>query len=349
MKKLTLADKLAKKSFMSEKFRQSWSGHMQAFGPILEPAFVEDYQSLTHLCAALNLISNRKLEQALKKLQLLQKRVETDADKAAWLFCMGLVFDMAGVKDAMVDFYQQAAAVGHRFYLPYLKVAKAAHMDGAFDVAAENYEMGISCLREMEQKGQVLMILASAYSNYASVLTMMHRFEEAHAMLDASMDAMPVLPGRSGTHGVLFAAEGNWAVSDAAMEALAAENPMLFEHTKKVVEEIRQGKHPQFFVQEIAQEQIDAFWAWFAENEGAVAGCLAADAYAEAFALVQPRLRELFPFMERDLDIAFQPVEEGIRLIFADYYAVGLRDGYEKLIAACPANLENPWIFEIEH
>ena len=349
MKKMTLADKLAKKSFMSEKFQQSWSGHMQAFGPILEPAFAEDYQSLTHLCAALNLISNRKLEQALKKLQLLQKRCETDADKAAWLFCMGLVFDMAGVKDAMVDFYQQAAAVGHRFYLPYLKVAKAAHMDGAFDVAAQNYEMGISCLAEMKQEGQVPMILASAYSNYASVLTMMHRFEEAHSALDASMDAMPVLPGRSGTHGVLFAAEGNWTVADAAMEALKSETPMLFEQTEKVVEEIRKGKHPQFFVQEINEEDLAAFWAWFVENEGAVAGCLAANAYTEAFGLVQPQLRALFPFMERDLDSAFQPVEEGIRLIFADYYAVGLRDGYEKLIAACPADLENPWIFEIEH
>lgn len=51
MKKQTLADKLAQKSFNSPKFQESWAVHMQAFGPILEPAFAEDYQARVHLTA----------------------------------------------------------------------------------------------------------------------------------------------------------------------------------------------------------------------------------------------------------------------------------------------------------
>ena len=61
MKKLSFADKLARKSFESAKFQQSWQVHYQAFGPILEPAFVENYQAKIHLTAALNFISNRNL------------------------------------------------------------------------------------------------------------------------------------------------------------------------------------------------------------------------------------------------------------------------------------------------
>lgn len=349
MKKMTLADKLAKKTFESAAIQKSWQGHMQAFGPILAPAFVDDYQTKTHLCAALNFISNRDLEKALKKLQPLQEKCETDADKTAWLFCMGLVFDMAGVTDVMVDFYQQAAQYGHRFYLPYLKVAKAAHIDGAFDVAAENYEIGIDCLRHGEYNDQTRVVLGSACSNYASALTMMHRFEDAHAMLDASMDYMPVLPGRSGTHAVLFAAEGNWEVVDAAMAALESESAELYAQTKKVVDAIRDGTQPRFFTREIAAEDLEAFWTWFGETEGDIAACLAEERYDAAFAMVQPKLTALFFFMERNLDLAFQPTEEGIRVILADYYAVALRDGYEQLIAAKPETLENPWIFVIEH
>ena len=349
MKKLSFADKLAKKTFESEMIQKSWRGHMQAFGPILAPAFVEDYQTKTHLCAALNFISNRDLEKGLNKLKPLQEKCETDADKAAWLFFMGVIFEMAGVEEAMVDCYRQAGEYGHRFYLPYLKVAKAAHGESSFDVAAEYYALGIDCLREGEQNDQSRMVLAAACSNYASVLTMMHRFADAHEMLDASAEAMPVFPGRSGTAAVLFAAEGNWAAADAAMDAFAAEAPELYEQTKKNVDAIRAGTQPHFFVRDVDAQAVADFWTWFAEQEGTIAAYLADECYNELFALVQPKLSELFPFMERGLDLAFQPVEEGIQVIFADYYAVALRKGYETLLAAKPDTFENPWIFEITH
>ena len=115
MAKLTLAEKLAKKTFESDMFQKSWQVHLQTFGPLLEPAFTDSYQARVHLTAALNLISRQDLKGGLEKLKELQKYVETDADKTAWLFFMGLVFDMAGVKEAMLDFYQQAAEFGHSF------------------------------------------------------------------------------------------------------------------------------------------------------------------------------------------------------------------------------------------
>ena len=68
-KKQTLADKLAKKTFDSPVIQKSWLAHMQVFGPILENAFVEDYQARIHLVAALNYISNRKISQGLAKLK----------------------------------------------------------------------------------------------------------------------------------------------------------------------------------------------------------------------------------------------------------------------------------------
>ena len=55
----TIADKLAEKTFHSATFQKSWNVHMQAFGPILQPAFENNYQAKVHLCAALSFMSNR--------------------------------------------------------------------------------------------------------------------------------------------------------------------------------------------------------------------------------------------------------------------------------------------------
>ena len=69
MKKLSLADKLAKKSFESESFQKSWAVHMQAFGPILEPAFAENPQVRIILINALNHISRREVKRGMELLK----------------------------------------------------------------------------------------------------------------------------------------------------------------------------------------------------------------------------------------------------------------------------------------
>ena len=74
MGKLSLAEKLAKKSFESDAIQKSWQVHLQMFGPILEPAFAGSYQARVHLTAALNHISTRDLKAGLVQyIQQIQK------------------------------------------------------------------------------------------------------------------------------------------------------------------------------------------------------------------------------------------------------------------------------------
>ena len=143
MKKLSFADKLAKKSFENAQFQKSWAVHMQAFGPILEPAFAEDYQAKIHLTAALNHLSAKNTAQALPKLQILEKHIETEADRTAWLFFMGLYHEISGDADQMLSYYTWANLYGHGFYLPYMKAAKFFLSERAFDRAVENYRAAI--------------------------------------------------------------------------------------------------------------------------------------------------------------------------------------------------------------
>ena len=209
MRKMTIADKLAKKSFDSPKFQQSWAVHMHSFGPILEPAFEENYPAKVHLTAALNLISSRQLAQGFDKLKQLQKFCETDADKTAFLFFMGVCFEMMGDQENMMDFYCAANEYGHSFYLPYIKVGKSYLSDHAYAPACENFRAAIDCFTAAGLDDQDRRILGSAYTNLATCLLMMHRYDEAQAALTTSRDLCPEAPGRSAVEAPLYALQGD--------------------------------------------------------------------------------------------------------------------------------------------
>ena len=208
MKKLSLADKLAKKSFENAQFQKSWAVHMQAFGPILEPAFAEDYQAKIHLTAALNHLSAKNTAQALPKLQLLEKHIETDVDRTAWLFFMGLYHEISGDADQMLSYYTWANLYGHGFYLPYMKAAKFFLSKRAFDRAAENYRAAIDCLNAAAPGPQTALLLGSAYANLASCMIGLQRCDEAEAALESSRNICPNLPGRDAVEEILQATRG---------------------------------------------------------------------------------------------------------------------------------------------
>lgn len=349
MKKETFADKLAKKSFDSKEMQESWAVHKNAFGPILEPAFVEDYQSRVHLVAALNKISRRDIMGGIKKLEKIQKSCVTDADRAAWLFFMGLAYEMAGARAQMLQCYQEAGTYHHGFYLPYLKVAKAAHTDAAYDVAEENYREAIGCFEGTVLGEAEKVILASAYTNLAACLVMMHRMDEAQASLDASVSIAASQPGREATEALLCAVKGEHERAKALLNSLTGMPPAMLEATVGVVDKIIAGTHPHFYPVEIGTEYIEEFQSWFTEKQNSLDTYLRAESYDNVFALMQPKLSELFPYMERDLEFGLNPLEQGYKISFVDFYMVGLRKHYEDLIQACPEEIAKNWKFEIVH
>ncbi len=346
MKKETIADKLARKSFESAAFQKSWRTHMAAFGPILVPAFPEDYQAKVHLAAALNKISSRDIKGGLDKLKVVQKYCQTNADKAAWCFFMGLCCEMAGATDQMIMMYQEADRFGHRFYMPYLKVAKQAYNDGALDVAEENYRDGIACFDATGLDDPSKAILGSAYTNLASCLTMMHRYDDAAAALETSKQLMPQIPGRTAAEAVLAAAMGQAELTAQLLDGVEAS---VQKATRQITEDILNRNHPHFHKVEIDEEQLAVFWAWFAAEEASLLTNLRAKAYETVLTKICSELQPLTPFQSRSPELGIEPGEEKFRILLADFYSVALHQTYEALLATMPGELEKNWMFEIRH
>ena len=225
--------------------RQSWEVHRQAFGPILEPAFAENQQVRILLINALNHISRREVKRGMELLKEIHPHCIYDEDRAAWAFFVGLCFEMGGAKEHGLEWYEKAGEVGHRFYLPYLKLAKAAHAAAQFEKAKGYYQTAIACLLEMSENDKEEIILGSAYTNLTSCLTMLHQYPEAEKDWNAAQQ-YPAQPGANATAAILYAAMGDAEKTAAHINRLKEKFPAWVPQTQQMTQQILNGTHPAF-------------------------------------------------------------------------------------------------------
>ena len=225
--------------------RQSWEAHRQAFGPILEPAFEDKLQVRIILINALNHISRCEIKRGMDLLKELRAHCENDYDMAAWTFFVGLGFEMAGSQERALQWYDEAEKFNHRFYLPYLKKAKAAHSRSDFDTAQKYYKTAIECLTEMSGGDRDEIAIGSTYSNLCSCLTMLHRYAEAEQALKEGQK-YPSRPGVEAAAAILYAAMGNKEKTAAYIEKLKETCPQWVEQTQIMTSQILNGSHPAF-------------------------------------------------------------------------------------------------------
>ena len=344
-----MTDKMAKEAFYDEKIQESWKAHTKVFGKILEPAFTDNLKARVFLTVALNKICNQDIQGGLFKLKQIGNACVTDADKAAWYFCVGLAHEMAGNRGEMIALYQEAGRCGHDFYLPYLKVAKCAYEDGVYDLAKENYLFAIRSLKNLETSVQTQGMLASAYSNLASCLTMMHNFDQAQEVLKISRKMVTALRGRDSIEAILLAAKGNAEEAKMCVAALKNNDPALYNQCKEVVDAIIDGKHPHFCPLEVEEKKIVEFWKWFVDNQKVLEEKMENQAVTEVHDQIQSKMTEVFPFMKRSVEFGLEKVTDGYKVILADFYMVSLAKGFEALLAECPKEVKVRWNFVLDH
>lgn len=221
--------------------RQSWEIHQQAFGPILEPAFAENPQVRILLINALNHISRRDMKRGMELLKEIHPHCIYDEDKAAWAFFVGLCFEMGSAAKQALEWYEKAGKIGHRFYLPYLKLAKAAHSASQFEAAKGYYLTAIDCLLEMPKKDADEEILGAAYANLSSCCIMMQRYTEAENAWNQAKK-YPLPNSSAATAAILYAALGNPEKSAEYLRLLEENCPALVLQAQETIRKIQDLK-----------------------------------------------------------------------------------------------------------
>lgn len=229
---------------LEDSLRQSWELHRQAFGPILEPAFTDDPQARLQLTLALNHISRRDVQRGMQLLKQLRPHCVCDEDHAAWAFFVGVGFEMLGDKEHMQEWYRRAGEYHHGFYLPYLKLAKAAHAAADFEAARELYEKALDCLLRMPEKDADIF-LGATYTNLTSCLTMLHRYPAAEQTWKQAQ-RYPRPDGSAAAASILYAAMGDAERCARYLELLKAEQAAMYGQAETVARQILRGEHPAF-------------------------------------------------------------------------------------------------------
>lgn len=324
---------------------QAWETHRRAFGPILDPAFKENPNVRIHLTAALNHISRREIKRGIEILEAIRAECICDADHAAWTFCIGLAFEMAGDQEKMVRWYEKAGEYGHRFYLPYLKIAKSSYLWLDYDRSAENYARGIECLLESERDAQNTAMLISSYINFCAVLTMMHRYEEAEAAWN-TVKRHPMPPAAYGTGALLYAAKRDAEKTKECLLALKKLVPMQYEPVKSRCEGIFEERNGHFSVIPFEEKAIADFWAWFEAHSQSISGMLA-QKREKALSLIAERLKEVCPLFLIEPRLHAKKTKTGFHLTVDDLYAKTLTSELPRLFAACPKTLYGAFSFSV--
>ena len=229
---------------------QSWEVHRQAFGPILEPMFEDAPQLRIVLVNALNHISRREMERGMQLLKQLQPHCVCDEDKAGYAFFVGLCFEMGGAAKQSFDWYEKANAIGHSFFLPYLKLAKTAQGAGELEKAKALYGQAIRCLLQAPQGVQNALakdevLLGAAYANLTSCLTMLRELEEAKAAWQEA-EKYPQQPAAYATAAILYAALKDRERCDEYLAKLDGTMPALLPQTRRTAYQILSNLHPAF-------------------------------------------------------------------------------------------------------
>ena len=186
---------MAKQTFESPQFKQSWANLTRLCGPILEPAFPDNFIARIHLCVGLNQASAGQLSQGLFQLQQLEKHLKTDADRCAYYFALGLSHDIAEDQEKMIAMYTKANEFGHKLHLPYVKVAQYCQENQDYEQAAKNYRGAIGCFSEADPDKQNRSMLAGCHRNLASCLIKLNRCDEAEEALNTARRVFPEVSG----------------------------------------------------------------------------------------------------------------------------------------------------------
>lgn len=237
MPKLSLAEKLARKSFESAAIQKSWQVHLNAFGPLLADSFSENYLAKTHLCAALNRISRRDGAGGRQKLAELEKHLQAPMDYAACHFFTALSYEAEGDFAHALPHYRECCSHEPAFYMPYVKLAKLAQQ-------AEEYDLSEDCWRKAIALAPTSAHEAVFQTNLCGCLSCMKKLEEAYIALMRSRALAPVQPGRDAVAAIYYACAGDAENAENCLSLLAKDNPALSKSTAEVVSRILAGESP---------------------------------------------------------------------------------------------------------
>lgn len=331
---------------------QSWREiHTRAFGDIFASAFSDNPEAQVHLTAALIHISNRRFEEAMPKLDLLENICVSEFDEAAVHYFKGLNHEFMGNEENMTAYYEKLLAseiplrVPFSFH-PYYRTAKFAQRDSECRKAVYYYRKALSFYDGIVPDAKISANAGQIIYDIATVYLYMHRYDECERFLSWSKTYLPQNhQQRDFVETILYAAQGKAKESQQLLSGL---QPFFKSNCEPTVKAILSGTDPHYCVVPQKRRNHERFWCAVSQRLSESEKIAKSGDTESAEAVVSELLTEAFPFMKRKLACRVEMTEEGFVVYCKDYYGKTLTAEYDILFAGKPTELL-AWTFVAVH
>ena len=326
--------------------RQRLSDLVSRFFPILEPTFQENRYAQLLTLFSLDCTERGKLPAAQRLLSKLEPICDagSDAEKALWCVATGYFLDHCGQRNSAVSAFEEAAAHGHHFPLPYLVTAEFHLLNTKFyDIALSNYDQAINCIYRYPPLDEAKQhLIAQAHAGMAICLIMMHRTEEAAAALEKA-EAASHTEEYQHARALLCAIKGDTSGAEAALAAFRELDQKLSDHVAWHVRMILDGTHIHFNVRPVKPQLAQDFWAWFREKEAEFQPLLEKGDADSCGTMLADHINTLVPDEEDMMNATIELQDGQPTIILTACYSRSYAAMIDAIAAACPEDLSQRW------
>ncbi len=331
---------------------QSWREiHTRAFGDIFASAFTDNREAQVHLTAALIHISNRRFEEAMPKLDLLESICAHGFDETAVNYFKGLNYELMGDEEKMAEYYEKVLAsdialrVPFSFH-PYYRTGKFAQRDSECSKALYYYRKALAFYDGIVPDPKAAVNAGQIIYDVATVYLYMHKYDECERFLIWSKTYLPQKhQQRDFVETILCAAQGN---TEACQRLLSGLQAFFKSNCEPMVKAILAGIDPHYCVVPQDRRDYGRFGTIVSQRADELEKLMASGNTESAESIMSELLTEALPFMKRKLDCRMDMAEGCVTVYCKDYYVKTLTAEYEALLAEKPSELAM-WKFVVVH
>ncbi len=336
-------------SFTSDNknYKQWRKIHSEAFGDIFSSAFEDNSQAALCLTAALIRVSSRKFQEAMPLLLSLEDAASDDFDRAAINYFIGLNYEFMQSEEKMNEYYEQFASYGIKTlfniaFLPYYRTAKFAQRDSECSKSLHYYFKALSFCRENAAEQDKMKLLSQLNYDIGTIYVYCHQYEKALRYLKESytLDSSDN-PQRSYVFAILTALSGNKAQLDTLLSSIPH---TIRDLCAKQTSAILNGTDPHYCVVEQDGSRYPLFKEMFLKEKDELRKLVDKGDPEKAEAIMDRRLTDAFPFMQRTLSCRIEAVGSKITVSCKNYRVKTLVAEHKKLFEKINS-LSSDWEF----
>lgn len=329
--------------------RERWLHHIGVYLPLLRDAFPDAPENHLRVLRIADALEARRHEEAAARLEQLLPVIRQSAnphEKALYCVLQGNLCLQSNRPGEAARWMREANKYEHRFHRPHLLLGfHYLYERSQYSRAYDHFDAAISCIYDFPPLDEnKRFVIAGMQSGMALALVMMHRPEEAEAMLQRSQAARETAEHQLAL-AYLSAVLGRRSEAEAALDALRRIDPQRLEHWAPGVQLLLEGTHPHFTAKEPDAGAIAAYWDWFAHEERHLRILLRDQGGPACNAFQKKMFHPLVP-EPANLDVmgvGFRMENGQPSLAFCDYFSRTYEKLCAALVAACPPEVTAHW------